>query len=81
MEDVLREGQVMEGVFQAFQSYENIVLKHTKISPLTGVDVFGRIMLPVCRNNIMSSLQTQLPFVKASRIKRLLRACESFLSL
>jgi small nuclear ribonucleoprotein (snRNP)-like protein len=47
MEDVLREGQVMEGVFQAFQSYKNIVLKHTKI--LTGVHVFGRIM-PVCRN-------------------------------
>jgi hypothetical protein len=44
MEDVLREGQVMEVVFQAFQSYENIVLKHTKTSPLTGLDVFGRIM-------------------------------------
>jgi small nuclear ribonucleoprotein (snRNP)-like protein len=30
MEDVLREGQVMEGVFQAFQSYKNIVLKAYK---------------------------------------------------
>jgi hypothetical protein len=61
MEDVLREGQVMEGVFQAFQSYENVVLKHTKISPLTGVDVFGRIM-PVCRNRYYVQSSNSAPF-------------------
>jgi hypothetical protein len=62
MEDVLREGQVMEGVFQAFQSYENIVLKHTKISPLTGFDVFGRIM-PVCRNRYYVQSSNSAPFL------------------